>query len=518
MSSATETPSEVALRRPRWLEGIDPNTYTLTGFVFVRFLGLMYAVAFLVAANQLVPLVGAAGLQPAARFLDDMSAELGAGQAMVRLPTLFWLGASDTALYVVAYAGLVLSLFVLFGFANAVVLFLLWLFYLSIVQVGQVFWGYGWESLLLETGFLAIFLAPPIDPRPFAPGESPPRAVIWLLRWLVFRLMLGAGLIKLRGDACWRDLTCLVTHYETQPLPSPLSWYLHKLPLAVQKASVLFNHYAEIVAPFMLFWPRRLRPVGGISVVLFQLLLIVSGNLSWLNWLTITIALACFDDKAWLRICPARWRPKLGQLSVEQPLSKPRRFAVYGLFVVVGMLSINPVINLLSPSQQMNSSFDPLYLVNTYGAFGSIGKERYEIVLEATDDEATTGADWKEYEFRCKPGNPARRPCVVAPYQYRIDWQMWFAAMSDYRHHPWIINLVYKLLCGDRAVIGLLETNPFPDHPPRYIRAELYRYEFTTWAERKSGWWKRTKVRSFLRPLSANDDDVLQFLDRHGWL
>src|SRR5262249_40849163 len=213
------------------------------------------------------------------------------------------------------------------------------------------FWGWGWETLVLETGFLAVFLASPVDPRPFA-KDSPPRAVIWLLRWVVFRLMLGAGLIKLRGDECWRDLTCLVTHYETQPLPNPVSWYLHKLPLAVQKGSVLFNHYAELIAPFMLFWPRRLRLIGGVSVGLFQLLLIVSGNLSWLNWLTITIAIACFDDQALLRLCPAKVRAKLDHLATDGPSSKPRRFTVYGLIAVVGVLSINPVLNLFSPSQR----------------------------------------------------------------------------------------------------------------------------------------------------------------------
>ena len=387
MSSATELPEEGAGLRPKWQSALDPNTYTLTRFVFLRFVGLMYTVAFLVAVNQLVPLVGAGGLQPAARFLDNVRDQLGPGEAWVRLPTLFWFGASDTALYVVAYLGLVLSLFVLFGFASSIVLFVLWLLYLSIVQAGQVFWGYGWESLLLETGVLAAFLAPPLDPRPFPANESPPKAVIWLLRWLLFRLMLGAGLIKLRGDECWRDLTCMVTHYETQPLPNPLSWYLHKLPLAVQKGSVLFNHYAELVAPFMLFWPRRLRLVGGVSVVAFQLLLVISGNLSWLNWLTITIAIACFDDQALLRICPARWRAKIERHATQHPSSKPRRFTVYGFVAVIGVLSLNPVINLFSPSQRMNSSFDPLYLVNTYGAFGSIGKERYEIVLEGTDDE-----------------------------------------------------------------------------------------------------------------------------------
>jgi Lipase maturation factor len=416
-----EAPPELQHLRPKWLTAFDPNDYALTRFVFLRFLGLIYTVAFLVAVNQLVPLVGTDGLEPADRYLDAVSDHFGGADAFFRLPTLFWFGISDDALRLVSVAGLVLSLCVLFGLANAVVMFLLWLFYLSIVQVGQVFWGYGWESLLLETGFLAIFLVPPLDPRPFSKRGSPPKLVVWLLRWVLFRLMLGAGLIKLRGDECWRDLTCLVTHYETQPLPNPMSWVLHQVPVWVQKGSVLFNHYAELIAPLMIFGPRRLRIAGGLSIVAFQLLLIVSGNLSWLNWLSITIAIACFDDAALLRLCPARFRERLRELSAGAPLSKPRKVAAYALACVVALLSLNPVINLFSPTQRMNSSFDPLYLVNTYGAFGSIGRERYEIVIEGTTDDDPASATWSPYEFRCKPGDVARRPCVVAPYQYRID-------------------------------------------------------------------------------------------------
>ena len=234
---------------------------------------LIYTVAFAVACNQLVPLVGHHGLLPADSFLEQVKLELGS-EAVMRLPTLFWFGVSDGALYGVALAGLGLALLVLSGFANAIILFLLWAFYLSIVQVGQLFWGYGWESLLLETGFLAVFLAPPLDPRPFPHDDSPPRVVIWLLWWVVFRLMLGAGLIKLRGDECWRDLTCLVTHYETQPLPNPLSYYLHQLPPFFQKGSVLFNHFAELVAPILLLFPRRFRQWGALSIIVFQLLLL----------------------------------------------------------------------------------------------------------------------------------------------------------------------------------------------------------------------------------------------------
>ena len=503
--------------RPRWLMALNEGSYRLTRFVFLRFLGLIYAVAFAVASNQLVPLVGHKGLLPADQFFVRVKEALG-GEAAMRLPSLFWFGVSDAALAGVSYAGLALSLVVLAGFANAIILFVLWLLYLSIIQAGQLFWGYGWESLLLETGFLAVFLAPPLDPRPFPPRESPPRVVIWLLWWLVFRLMLGAGLIKLRGDACWTELTCLVTHYETKPLPNPLSPYLHQLPLFVQKGSVLFNHYAELVAPFLLFFPRRVRHWGALSIVVFQGLLIVSGNLSWLNWLTITIALACFDDRAWLRVCPPRWRAKIEPLAASYPMPKTRRRAVITYAVIVCILSLNPVLNMVSPSQRMNSSFDPLYLVNTYGAFGSVGRERYEIIVEGTNDDDFEHAHWLAYEFRCKPGRLDRRPCVVAPYQYRIDWQMWFAAMSDYRRDPWVVHLLYKLLLGQPSILSLLASNPFPARPPKYIRAELYRYEFTRVGDGSADYWKRTRAGVFVPPVSAMDPGLLDFLDRYGWL
>ena len=509
--------AEIDAWRPRWLSVSHQATYRLTRFVFLRFLGLIYTVAFAVAVNQLVPLVGHDGILPADKFLPQVKQALG-GEAAMRLPTLFWFGVSDAALSGVAVAGLVLALLVLSGFANAVVLFFLWLFYLSIIQVGQLFWGYGWESLLLETGFLAIFLAPPLALRPFPKSESPPRVVVWLLWWVLFRLMLGAGLIKLRGDECWRDLTCLVTHYETQPLPNPLSPYFHRLPLLVQKGSVLFNHYAELVAPFLLFLPRRYRHWGAVSIILFQGLLILSGNLSWLNWLSITLALACFDDRAWLRLCPANWRARAAALAVAHPPSKARRRTVYTLATVVALLSLNPVLNMISPTQRMNSSFDPLYLVNTYGAFGSVGRERYEILVEGTNDDDLASARWQAYEFRCKPGRLDRRPCVVAPYQYRIDWQMWFAAMSDYRRDPWFVHFVYKLLLGRPSTLSLLAENPFPAHPPRYVRADLYRYEFTKSGDPPRHYWKRTRLGGYLPPVSAMDPALLDFLDRYGWL
>jgi hypothetical protein len=497
---------------------LDPRrSYWLTRFVFLRMLGLVYVVAFLVVVNQWDALLGSHGLLPAATFLDRLGAVRGHGAAaFFQWPTLFWANASDTAFHLAGYVGLGLSLAVLFGFANVPILAGLWLLYLSFVHVGQIFYGYGWEILLLETGFLAIFLAPLGRAGPFPRGTPPPRIVIVLLRWLVFRLMLGAGLIKLRGDPCWRDLTCLVFHYETQPNPNPLSWYFHQLPAGFHALEVLFNHVVELVAPFFVFGPRRGRHVAGGLVVLFQVLLILSGNLSFLNWLTLTAAVACFDDGLLGRFVPAPLRARIAEATAGAVETRARRIAVIVLAVAVGLLSVNPVQNMLSPGQVMNTSYDPFELVNTYGAFGSVSRERYEIVLEGTDAaQPADGARWIEYDFKCKPGDPLRRPCWISPYHYRLDWQMWFAAMPGADTEPWFVHLVAKLLEGDRLTRRLLAPGPFQDHPPRWIRARYYRYELTHPGE--PGWWRRTLAGEYLPPLSADSPALTDYLARQGW-
>ena len=314
------------------------------------------------------------------------------------------------------------------GATNAVVLFALWVLYLSFVHVGQIFYGYGWETQLLETGFLAAFLCPVRSMRPF-PRSATPKIVIWLLRWLVFRVMLGAALIKLRNDPCWRDLTCLDHHFETQPNPNPLSWAFHLAPHGVHAAGVLFNHFVELVVPWFVVGPRRLRHAAGALLVGYQGVLIASGNLSFLNYLTIVPALAYFDDTALVRLLPRdrRWRDELlARLAALAP-SRSQRRASQGLAAVVGLLSVGPVVNIASCDQAMNRSFDPLDLVNTYGAFGSVDRERHEVILEGTrDPEPDERAHWEEYALPCMPGDPRRRPCLIAPYHYRLDWQMWF--------------------------------------------------------------------------------------------
>jgi len=461
----------------------------------LRLLGLLYAVAFLVFLRQGPALIGHHGLLPADLFLREVSSFWDA-------PTVFWLSTSDAAMALVGWVGLLLSVAVMLGLTNAAAMFVLWALYLSVVHVGQLFWGYGWETQLCETGFLAIFLCPLRSVRPL-PARPPPPQVIWLFRWLIARMMLGAGLIKLRGDPCWRDLTCLEYHFLTQPIPNPLSPLFHFAPHWVHAAGVLFNHAAELVAPLFAFGPRVARRVAGAVMIAFQLTLILSGNLSFLNWLTIVPALACFDDEL------------LGRR--REQTATPDRIHTYvgwAVAALVAVLSVEPVLNLLSPHQRMNTSFGAFALVNTYGAFGSVGKERDEIVFEGRREGEEA---WKPYEFRCKPGDPDRRPCVVSPYHLRLDWQVWFAAMSEVDEEPWAIHLVWKLLHNDPLALGLLDPrgNPFPDAPPTFIRARLYRYEFAPLGDH--AWWRRTLIGEWMPPLSAADPRLLAVVKGYGW-
>ena len=495
------------------------RNYVLTRSVLLRGLGFIYVVAFAILVRQVEPLIGSRGLLPVAPFLEQVWRHFGGALAFLRLPTLFWLHSSDVTLKLAAWLGLALGAVVLGGFANVPILVLLWALYLSFVHVGQIFYGYGWDILLCETGFLAVFLAPLWRPRLSRSAEPPPVIVIVLFRWLTFRLMLGAGLIKLRGDSCWRDLTCLDFHYETQPNPGPLSYYFHFMPEWTHRAGVLFNHFAEVIAPFGVFGPRRLRIFAGAVIVAFQTILILSGNLSFLNWLTILVALACFDDGVFERVLPAGWRGRVETL--RQALGEPsraRRATSFAIAALVGVLSFGPVVNLLSAHQHMNDSFNPFEFVNTYGAFGSIERERHEVVISATlGDPRDEHAVWREYEFPCKPGDVRRPPCLVTPYHYRLDWQMWFAGLSNFEQEPWIVHLAYQLLRGDPLPRTLLAKDPFDGRAPRAVRALLYTYRFAR--GRPNGqYWERTLDSEYLLPLTLEHRQFRRFLAAYGWL
>jgi len=384
---------------------------------------------------------------------------------------------------------------------------------MSFVHIGQIFYSYGWEILLLETGFLAIFLCPLIDLRPF---YEPPRIVIWLFRWLAFRLFLGAGLIKIKADSCWRDLTCLYYHYETQPIPNPLSRFLHFMPKIFQKFSVLWNHLIELVVPFFVFYPATARYTAGILLISFQFILMATGNFSFLNWIAIVPCIACFDDDFFKKILPVPFLKMAGKS--RRRLYKLQHWSSVALLMVVLWLSIPVVENLTSHNQIMNASFNRLDFVNTYGVFGAIGRQRFELIIEGTNDETINSQTrWKEYEFKYKPGNIYRQLPVIAPYQPRIDWQIWFAAMESPNENPWLIHMVWKLLHNDKGTLSLLSNSPFPDNPPSYVRIQFYKYEFTNPQDNSGAYWKRNLIGTWIPPVSKSTPELRQYIQAYGW-
>jgi hypothetical protein len=496
-----------------------PPTYWLTRFVILRLLGAIYAVAFLVAINQIVPLIGSNGLLPVGIYLKQVGAALGSTQAgFLRLPSIFWLWHSDSALLTAAWLGLIFSCIVIAGYANAPLLAVLWFLYMSFVHVGQDWYGYGWEIQLSETGFIAIFLCPLLDLRPF-PRYPPPMPIIVLFRWLICRIMLGSGLIKFRGDEVWRNGTALYYHFETQPIPGPLSRWLHFMPHTMLKIGVWFNWLAELVAPWFVFGPRLARHIAGVTIVLFQFAIILSGNLSFLNWLTIIPALACFDDDLWSRFLPRALVRKAEAAASRAEGSQPMQITAWVIAGLIAILSIQPAFNILSPAQVMNTSYDPLDLVNTYGAFGSVGRERLNVIFEGTmDDTPDDKANWKPYIYKGLPVLLNKQPPQVAPYQLRLDWQMWFAAMSSPDEYPWTLNLMWKLLHNDPGAVNLFAGNPFPNQPPRYIRAVLYRYKFAKAGNPQGLWWNREQISIWIQPTSVTDPRLVKFLKSEGWI
>ncbi|MER5843895.1 lipase maturation factor family protein [Streptomyces prasinus] len=463
------------------MEWFTASGYWMGRLVFQRALAGLYLIAFLTAVLQFRALIGARGMLPVPRFVERTP--------FARAPSLFQLRYSDRFFAGCAWTGCAVSAALLAGVDSLLPLWagmLLWLvpwtLYLSIVNVGQTWYAFGWESLLLEVGFLAVFLG--------NDEVAPPVVVLFLLRWVLFRVEFGAGLIKMRGDPCWRRLTCLDHHHETQPMPGPLSWFFHHLPKPLHRVEVAANHVTQLVVPFLLFAPQPVATGAATLMIVTQLWLVLSGNFSWLNWITIVLALPVVAFPA----------------ASPDTAGAPPWYAAVVLAVSALLLALgyHPMRNMLSRRQVMNRSFDPLHLVNTYGAFGSVSRIRYEVVIEGTvDGTPRRDGDWREYEFRGKPGDPRRWPRQFAPYHLRLDWLMWFAALSPSYAGPWFGALVERLLEGDRDTLRLLRRSPFPpDAPPRYVRARLFRYRYTTWRElRETGaCWERTYVREYLPP------------------
>lgn len=499
------------MTRLLWGRHVERPDYFITRWLFLRALGLVYLVAFLSLGSQISGLIGHNGILPVDNFMSSIRQECVAQDiGMERyylLPTVCWFDSSDGFLHFQSIAGIVLSVLLIAGVAPIPCLALLWLLYLSLVTVGRDFLGFQWDCLLLEAGFIAIFFAPR-QWLPRANAPPPSRLTLWTLRLLLFKLMFSSGCVKLLSqDPNWRNLTALTFHYQTQPLPPWTAWYASQFPLWFQKLSCAMTFAIELGAPWLIFAPRRIRFFSGAAIAFLQILILLTGNYTFFNWLTLALCLLLFDDFALQKLLP----PKLTAfLRPRAALPWPWRNAIIipvtAVFVAISLFQVDalfgPPSGLWLPSAYLESKLAPFRTVNSYGLFAVMTTTRHEIIVEGSND----GTHWLAYEFKYKPGDVLRRPAFVAPFQPRLDWQMWFAALGDYQENPWFVNFCVRLLQGSPEVLALLEKNPFPEKPPVFVRAELYDYHFTSPAERRAtgAWWKREPIGDYLPPISLN--------------
>ena len=489
--------------------GADRPTYLLSRWLFLRLLGAVYVVAFVSLAMQVTGLVGAHGILPASRFLEQAHAAF--GSAAYRLfPTLCWLGAGDGALRALCWAGAGLGLLLAAGVAQTPVLLLLWSCYLSLAVVGQTFLWFQWDALLLETGLLSVLYAP-TQLRPSVERErAPSTAMRWLMWGLLFRLMFLSGLTKLAsGDPTWRGLTALDYHFWTQPLPPWPAWYAQQTPEWMHRGMTLGILACELLVPWLIFVPerwqgRRARSAACALLVLGQLAIALTGNYGFFNLLAVVLCVPLLDDATLRRFVPLR-------LVADAPEPRWKQRTIHGVAPLLAILAALAFVREIAQTlPRTRGSLDnpllravaPLRSVNGYGLFRVMTTDRLEIVIEGGAD--TT--HWREYRFRWKPGDPGRRPPFVAPHMPRLDWQMWFAALDPERARDWLVPLLQRLLEGSPEVLALLGESPFPSGPtpPRYVRLVVYRYRFTTPAERAASgaWWHREWVGSLTEPLS----------------
>lgn len=486
-----------------WLPLLEASDYTIAREVLLRGVAALYFTAFLGAFNQFPALLGQRGLSPAPEFIKRTSSRTS--------PSLFrwWFTPySDRLLRIVCLVGMVLSLAVVVGvvqlgpaWTTIPVFLLMWWLYLSIVSIGQYYYGFGWESLLLEAGFIVGFLG--------TPEVAPPFLILLFLRWTMFRVEFGAGMIKMRGDSSWRDFTAMNYHHQTQPMPNPLSRWAHQKPQWWHRAETLGSHVIQLVAPWLLFFPQPVASIAASVIILSQLALVFTGNYAWLNWLTILIAFSAISDSFLHALVGGGW-PAWGwerigavvdgQVNVQSPIWWLVLITV--VFLLLCVLSWQPLANLFSSNQLMNASFNRWHLVNAYGAFGSMTQVRRELIVEGTlSTDPSSENSWQPYEFKGKPGDVYRRAPQVAPYHLRLDWMMWFLALGS-PDQPWFARLLDKLLEGDPAIRRLLRTDPFDGQAPVLIRVRVFDYRYATPAERRETgqWWWRNELGTVVPP------------------
>jgi predicted DCC family thiol-disulfide oxidoreductase YuxK len=477
----------IAARRPAffclslilWGRNHEAQRYGLVTFLFLRLFGLIYLSAFVSFAVQAQGLIGSHGILPLTEMVDDLANRLGP-QRFFLMPMVFWIADSDGAIQAICWAGAGLSLMLVFNLIPRVTLFLLFALYLSLFYAGQTFMSFQWDTFLLEAGFVALVMSLATTPG------------VWLARWLLFRFIFMSGVVKLlSGDPNWRNLSALNYHFLTQPLPTPLAWYAAQLPPGLLKVATGAMFFVELVLPFLIFCPRRLRFFAAFGILLLQSSILVTGNYNWFNLQTMLLCLPLFDDAGLRKILP----PRLIGL-VRAGNETPRRAttvlvgALAALIVVSSLVKMDERFGAAPPeaAQAVDNLIEPLHVVSSYGLFAVMTTERDEIIVEGSND----GAEWREYDFLYKPGDVMRRPRWNIPHQPRLDWQMWFAALDNPRYLPWFTRFLERLLTNEPAVTALLERNPFPDKPPVYVRAEFWDYTFAGREKKAAGrWWDR---------------------------
>lgn len=478
------------------------DRYWLVRFLFLRGLGGIYLIAFILLYHQLLPLLGSEGLTPVGSVLAQ-------GGGFLEQPSLLWLHHSDALMLVLVGTGILISALVMAGLANVPMLALNWAIYLSFVNAGGTWYGWGWEKTLLEAGFLAIFLVPLQDPRPFSRRLPPPRPLIAVLRWFVVRMHLGSGILKAKGDACWETLTCMDTFYAIQPVPNPLSPYMHHLPSTIHQVMTLGNHIVQLVAPLTAVFEeryRRLRYAGGLVLILTQVVLVATGNFSYLNPLTVVILLPFLDDRALSRVLPARLVDAAEQARREADTIGPRRHAVHLIVVaLVLVLSVPVLANYAAADQQFTLEDNSWRIVNTYGVFGEVRDDRTELVVQGTTDTDPTNASWRTYDLPSKPDG-VDDPLALYDSQPRLNWQFWLRAGGN-TTTGWPERLAAGLLREDPMVLELVEQDPFPGTTPRYVRIQAYHLEM-----RPPGAdtvWSRGQTWTWMGPVTLSDDGRL---------
>lgn len=464
-----------------WGRNYAPPRYDLVSLLFLRAFGLIYLAAFVSFAVQARGLIGSHGILPLGELVHAIRGSVGAERYFL-MPMVFWWSASDFAIQAVCWGGAALAVLLVLNVLPRTSLLLLYVLYLSLLYGGQAFMTYQWDTFLIEAGFVGLLMS--FSTRPG----------IWLLRWLLFRFIFMSGVVKLAsGDPNWWNLSALSYHFLTQPLPTPLAWYAAQLPPALLKVAAASMFIIELGLPFLIFLPRRLRFAGGFGILLLQSCILLTGNYNWFNLQTMLLCLPLFDDAALRRLLPQqllRLTPEQPDTDVSHPSVRLAVGAVALLIVFSSLVQMDQRFGGDPPAamRAIDRLIEPLHIVSSYGLFAVMTTQRDEIVIEGSDD----GVQWREYEFRYKPGDLSRRPPWNIPYQPRLDWQMWFAALDDPRHLEWFWRFLQKVLQNEPAVMELMQRNPFPDKPPLYVRAVFYEYTYADRAQKAQGrWWDR---------------------------